>query len=125
MTGTDKYTAESLAGADDQAIQRLVDSVNNGSMQGQALSDIQATAYEALEKQKSGNLNIKPEVAKQLEELAANYTPAPVSNDRAAMISHGAYEDPAGNVYHLREMDNGKYLDDNDFEVDITHFKKR
>lgn len=41
------------------------------------------------------------------------------------VISHGAYEDPAGNVYHLREMDNGKYLDDSGFEVDITHFRKR
>ena len=42
-----------------------------------------------------------------------------------SIISHGAYEAPDGNVYHLREMNNGKFLDDNDFEVDITHFKKR
>ena len=126
FAGTGKYTAESLAGADDAALDRFVDGVNNGSLTGNELANIQATAYEALQKSKSGTLNIKPEVSRKLEQIiGSNYVPAAMPNNRATVLSHGAYEDSAGNVAHLREMSNGKYLDDGDFEVDITHYKKR
>lgn len=71
--GTDKYTEESLAGADDKAIENLRNSM--GSMSETERGDIKATAERALQKRDSGNLNIKPEVAKQLEEIAS-WSPA-------------------------------------------------
>lgn len=126
FAGTNKYTAETLAGADDAALDKFVDGVTNGSLTGNELANIQATAYEALQKAKSGTLNIKPEVSQKLEQIVGNnYTPKVVPNSRATVLSHGAYEDPSGNVAHLREMSNGKYLDDGGFEVDITHYKRR
>lgn len=69
MKGTDKYTEESLAGADDIALDRMIESVKNGSLTGSDLMDIQSTARRALAKSESGNLNIKPEVQRKLESI--------------------------------------------------------
>lgn len=126
FTGHDKYTAESLVNADEAAIESFAHAIDTGSpnLTTDARSNIQATAYEALQKQQAGTLNIKPEVKKQLERIVAGYTPTATPNSRAQMISHGAFEDSAGNVVHLREMDNGKFLDDGGYEVDITHYKR-
>ena len=66
--GTDKYTEETLAGADSLALNRLVNSL--GSMSDTEKQNIQATARRALTKMETGNLNVKPEVARQLERLA-------------------------------------------------------
>ena len=125
MSGVDKYTPETLANADDEAIGRMITAMNNGSLSGDALETVQSTAYTALQESRNGNLQVKPEIAAQFEKLIAGYTPKPVDSSRARVLSHGAYEDSAGNVLHLREMDNGKFLDDSGVEVDITHFKRR
>jgi hypothetical protein len=69
MKGTDKYTEESFAGADDIALDRMIESVKNGSLTGSDLMDIQSTARRALAKSGSGNLNIKPEVQRKLESI--------------------------------------------------------
>lgn len=126
FAGTGKYTAESLAGADDAALDRFVDGVNNGKLTGNELADIQATAYEALQKSKNGTLNIKPEVSQKLEQIVgSNYVPKAVPNDRATILSHGAYEFYDGTVVHLRELSNGKYLDDAGNETDIRFYKRK
>ena len=122
FAGHDKYTAESLVNADEAAIENFaqaIDNINSGlpapaSFDTTAQDNIRATAYEALQKQKAGTLNIKPEVKAKLERMVAGYTPKETPNSRAQLISHGAFEDSAGNVIHLREMDNGKFLDDSD-----------
>ena len=132
FAGHDKYTAESLVNADEAAIEsfaQAIDNINSGlpapaSFDTTAQDNIRATAYEALQKQKAGTLNIKPEVKAKLERMVAGYTPKETPNSRAQLISHGAFEDSAGNVIHLREMDNGKFLDDSGAEVDITHYKR-
>lgn len=69
MAGTSKYTEESLAGADDAALDKLVQSVENGSLTGAGLADLKGTATRALEKAQSGNLNIKPEVRSKLQRI--------------------------------------------------------
>lgn len=69
--GTAKYTEESLAGADDMALDRMVESVKQGRLSTQELADIQATASRALTKSQTGDLNVKPEIAKKLQEIAS------------------------------------------------------
>ena len=66
--GTDKYTEESLAGADDEALTRMVQSMD--TMSEAERSDIQSTATRALEKAQNGNLYMKPEVEKQIRQIA-------------------------------------------------------
>lgn len=92
MAGTDKYTEDSLAGADDIAIDRMIESIQNGSLTGNALSDIRGTAYRALQKSRSGNLNIKPEVARKLEQISHDYVPPvdPSGIDAARPSAPGA-----------------------------------
>ncbi len=65
--GWDKYTEETLAGADTKALDDLVGSL--GSMKSEERQTIQATARRALQKMETGNLNVKPEVAKKLERI--------------------------------------------------------
>ena len=128
--GHDKYTAESLVNADESAIKNFADAIANNDARlgsGQRL-EIQRTAYEALQKQRAGTLNIKPEVRKQLETIVASYNPQanPSPVDVSQMISHGAYQDiNSGAIIHLRQMDNGQYLDDGGNQVDITHYKQQ
>ncbi len=120
--GTSKYTPEDLPEADTAALEGLVKQIQSGNMSSTELNNIQATAFGTLENEKKGTVNIKPEAKTLIEQLAAGYTPPAVTSQ---IISHGAYEDERGNVVHLRQMDNGKYLDDGGFEVDITHYKSR
>ena len=134
-SGARKYTAESLSGADDQALDNIIKSINNGALNNADAATVNGvampgsydavrnSAYEALHNE---NIHLKPEVEDKLKQIVGNYVPPNVAQANAPrVLSHGAYEDSAGNVYHLHEMDDGKYLDDNGFEVDITHFKKR
>ncbi len=67
MTGTDKYTEETLAGADDAALQGLIN--NLSKMDNEQLQNIQGTASRAIQKSASGNLNVKPEVLNKLNEI--------------------------------------------------------
>ncbi len=73
FAGTDKYTAEALANADESVLDNFVNGVNSGALTGAELNNIQATAYAALQNAQSGNLNIKPEVAQRLRQIAGNY----------------------------------------------------
>lgn len=116
--GVNKYTEESLAGADEAALQKLVGSM--GSMSQAERDTIAETAYKALN---NSNIHTQPAVEQQLKALSAGYTPPAAPAPR--MVGHAAYEDKNGNVLQLREMDNGKFLDDSGVEVDISHFKKK
>ncbi len=73
--GTKAYTPESLAGADDRTIQNMALAVEQRKLSDEGLSDIQRTAYQAIENAKNGRLNVKPEVMRQLERIAAGYDP--------------------------------------------------
>lgn len=67
MAGTNKYTEETLAGADEAALQGLID--NLSKMDNEQLQDIQGTASRAIQKSASGSLNVKPEVLNRLNEI--------------------------------------------------------
>ena len=115
--GTDKYTAESLANADEAAINNLIGQLNN--MDPTQLGNIQATAYEALH---NDNITLKPEVESKLKQLAGNYVPAQTAQIR----SSGAYQHQNGNVVQLHEMSDGTFVDAQSGQtVDIRHYKKR
>ena len=99
--GTSKYTAEGLAGADDAALDRMIGTDANGNLDGsslshlaqtdpEALKTLQATAYEALEKQKSGTLNIKPEVSAKLETIVSG-TVMSGANNGSSVVQVSAY----------------------------------
>ena len=89
MKGTDKYTEESLAGADDIALDRMIESIKNNSLTGSDLMDIQSTARRALAKSESGNLNIKPEVQRKLESIInGNNGGNSTSADNEITITH-------------------------------------
>ena len=65
--GTDKYTPESLANADEMALDRLYDSM--GSMTNEQRRNIKETARSAIKKARTTNLNVKPEVMAKLENI--------------------------------------------------------
>ena len=69
MAGTGKYTPESLAGADDLALDNLAKSVENGSLVGDDLLNLQSTVTKALEMKEAGHLNIKPAVEEYLRRM--------------------------------------------------------
>ncbi len=66
--GTDKYTAQSLANADEGAIDRLVAGAESGNIKGAALNNLAASAREALA---NDNIQVKPEMEGRLRQLAA------------------------------------------------------
>ena len=85
FAGTDKYTAEALANADESVLNNFVNGVRSGALVGPELDNIQATAYSALQNAKIGNLNIKPEVSEKLKTIAGDYGarhPDQASQDR-------------------------------------------
>ncbi len=65
--GTDKYTPESLANADEMALDRLYNSM--GSMTNEQRRNIQSTVRNAISKSRTTNLNIKPEVRAKMEKI--------------------------------------------------------
>ena len=81
--GTDKYTAETLAGADESALERLENSFTGKAgaptMSAAQKAEIAKTAYEALN---NPNIHVKPEVENRLRTLSAGYTP-PTSPEEA------------------------------------------
>ncbi len=92
MAGIDKYTAESLASADEEAIDRLVNAYGLGQP-GDQLGDvtdttskaykIASTAYSAMNNPNIST-KLKPEVKDKLEKLIYGYTPS--VTPEAAMI---------------------------------------
>lgn len=99
--GTSKYTEESLAGADDEALDRLIKRIqSNGpdrlvdytdadGKKHTPLSDIQHTAALALQKSQTGNLNVKPEVAEKLRIIAGVQAPASVATAESVIADEG------------------------------------
>ena len=73
MAGTDKYDAGSLVGADEAALDGLMN--NLGNMNASQLRDIQATANNALSQYNSGTLSIKPEVLAKINNIATYQGP--------------------------------------------------
>ena len=76
--------SETLVGADDAALDRFVASIQNGSLTGDSLADLQSTAYKALDMKRSGTLSMKPEVEKKLQQIVGNFVPSDVATERAA-----------------------------------------
>ncbi|MBR2766697.1 hypothetical protein IKD67_01245 [Candidatus Saccharibacteria bacterium] len=74
-TGASKYTSETLAMADDGAIDRLERSL--GSMSAKDLADIQSTASGALRQEAAGKLSLKPEVRRKMQNIAGWSGPPP------------------------------------------------
>ena len=68
IEGTNKYTPETLAGADDTAIDDLI--TNMDKMDEKQLNDITRTANEVLSRADGGTLNVKPEVRRKIETIA-------------------------------------------------------
>ena len=88
MAGTDKYTAESLASADEEAIKRLVDAYSRGRLgsvadQTSEAYKIASTAYSAMNNPNIST-KLKPEVGDELKKLIVGYTPS--VTPEAAMI---------------------------------------
>lgn len=89
MAGIDKYTAESLASADEEAIDRLVNAYGLGQP-GDQLGDvtdttskaykIASTAYSAMNNPNIST-KLKPEVKDKLEKLVRGYTPSVTPED--------------------------------------------
>ncbi len=71
--GAQKYTAESLANADEEALKRLVRSYESGDMKGDDRNAISQTAREALD---NPNIQVKPEVARYLRSIAGPSQPS-------------------------------------------------
>ena len=67
MAGTKDYTEETLAGADEAALQGLID--NLSKMDNEQLQNIQGTASRAIQKSASGNLSVQPKVLNKLKEI--------------------------------------------------------
>ncbi len=83
MAGTNKYTAESLVGADDSALDSFITSIQNNSLTGDSLTDLQSTAYKALDMKRTGTLSIKPEVEKKLQQIVGNFVPQDIAAQQA------------------------------------------
>ena len=121
-SGAQKYTAESLAGADDAAIDNLAASVNTMSTNDQTA--LKNTAYEALHNE---NIQLKPEVEAKLKNIVGNYVPPDVAAANAPRIQRsGAFQHRSGRVVQLHEMSDGTFIDAQSGQtVDITHYKRR
>lgn len=121
-SGAQKYTAASLAGADDAAIKNLVKSI--GTMSASDQTALKNTAYEALHNE---NIQLKPEVETELRRIVGNYVPPDVAAANAPTIRRsGAFQHSSGNVVQLHEMSDGTFVDAQSGQtVDITHYKRR
>ena len=65
-SGLSSYTAETLAGADEGAIDRIMDGISSGNIEGNNLQDIAKTASEALN---SDTVRVQPKIAKKLRQI--------------------------------------------------------
>jgi len=112
--GTDKYTAQSLAGADDGALDRLVSGVENGSISGGELSKLAGTAREALT---NPNVQVKPEVEGRLRSIAmAGYAQGASSNATGGTAGSNAMANSSvANISsaasYIRSMNGGTRFD--------------
>lgn len=68
--GTSKYTQESLANADTQALRRMANGIAVGAIRGNNLSKIQDTARKAVSMYNEGKLNAQPEAMEYIKRIA-------------------------------------------------------
>jgi len=64
--GLGSYTEETLAGADEGAIDHILAGINNGNISGRDLSTIAQTASGALN---NSNINVQPKIAEKLRQM--------------------------------------------------------
>lgn len=86
-SGLTSYTAETLAGADEGAIDRIMESINNGMVGSNDLQSISTTASEALN---SDTVRVQPKIAQKLRRIErAGYAASPSTFARATDASLG------------------------------------
>lgn len=86
-SGLTSYTAETLAGADEGAIDRIMESINNGMVSSNDLQSISTTASEALN---SDTVRVQPKIAQKLRRIErAGYASSPSLFARASDASLG------------------------------------
>lgn len=68
--GANKYTQESLANADIQALRKMANMVESGSMSSADMQQIQTTASKALQMYEEGKLSMQPEVETYMRRIA-------------------------------------------------------
>ena len=73
--GISKYTAESLAGADTQALRRMANEVASGRVQGNDLATIRETAGKVISMYDDGKLNVQPEAMSFIRSIVGNSNP--------------------------------------------------
>lgn len=121
QAGLDKYTMETLVGADENTLKDLVASM--GRMSADDKSKLQEVAYQARKAYDDKKLSVEGKALTQINNMLTDYTPPPVDNNRATIRSTGAYVGPDGRVVRLRELDNGNFINDGGHEVDITRYR--
>lgn len=86
-SGLSSYTAETLAGADEGAIDRIMDGISNGNIDGRDLQAITETASEALN---SDTVRVQPKIAQKLRQIErSGYAASPSAFARASDASLG------------------------------------
>lgn len=86
-SGLASYTAETLAGADEGAINRITESIDSGNISGASLQAIAETASEALN---SDTVRVQPKIAQKLRQIErAGYASSPSLFARASDASLG------------------------------------
>lgn len=108
--GTNKYTAQSLANADEGTLDRLISGVESGNISGAELDNIAATAREALS---NDNIQVKPEYEGRLKQLAnASYAQGASSSATSGTAGSNAMarssaRDIDNAASYIRRMNNG------------------
>lgn len=86
-SGLSSYTAETLAGADEGTIDRIMEGIGSGNINDADLQTISTTASEALN---SDTVRVQPKIAKKLRQIErAGYAASPSSFARASDASLG------------------------------------
>lgn len=112
--GVSSYTPETLAKADDGAIDRLVSGINNNTISGDDLSTLGETAREALD---NPSVQAKPEVAKKLRQIVtADYAQGASSSVTGSTAGSNAMalsraSDINNAASYIRQMNGKKKFD--------------
>lgn len=86
-SGLASYTAETLAGADEGTIDRIMESIGSGMVSGNDLQSIATTASEALN---SDTVRVQPKIAQKLRQIErSGYAASPSTFARATDASLG------------------------------------
>ncbi len=96
--GASKYTQESLAGADSQALRRMAEGVKHGFVEGDDLKNIQATARSAVSMYESGKLNAQPEAMEYIRQIAGNDSDGGGASTNGGVTDGGGVSSGSGSV---------------------------